>query len=362
MRWLTAVLMLIAGSACAADFRLLVGHAGSPGLCVFDLGPEDHHHHRQNHNRADVCRNPRPRVVALLYVMLLVGMGLSAVIFGLLLTDFSHVKLIKVIQGAAMATSILNTIALWKQEARNQEVVDGKNADLTFKESWTKLMSNARAARLLAAVGLGAAAFSMQDVLLEPYGGEILNLSVSQTTLLTAILAFGTLSGFALAGHKLMRGAEPHRLAGLGVVAGIFAFSAVIFAEPLGSPFLFRIGAGLIGFGGGLFSVCTLTSVMALAKNTDSGIALGAWGAVQASAAGVAIAFGGAFRDIITSLASNGALGSALTSPGTGYNAVYYVEIFLLFITLIVIGPLARYAPQPGDGQKNQFGLAAFPG
>lgn len=199
-------------------------------------------------------------------------------------------------------------------------------------------------------------------LLLEPYGGEILNLSVSQTTLLTAILAAGTLCGFALAGHKLMRGAEPHRLAGLGIVAGIFAFSAVVFAEPLSSPLLFRIGAGLIGFGGGLFSVCTLTSVMALAKNTDSGIALGAWGAVQASAAGVAIAFGGAFRDIVSSLATNGTLGVALTSPATGYSAVYHVEILLLFITLIVIGPLARYTPVTESDQKNQFGLAAFPG
>jgi BCD family chlorophyll transporter-like MFS transporter len=32
-------------------------------------------------------------------------------------------------------------------------------------------------------------AFNMQDVLLEPYGGEILGLSVSATTLLTATWA-----------------------------------------------------------------------------------------------------------------------------------------------------------------------------
>jgi BCD family chlorophyll transporter-like MFS transporter len=42
-------------------------------------------------------------------------------------------------------------------------------------------------------------AFNMQDVLLEPYGGEILGLSVSATTLLTATWACGALVGFALA-------------------------------------------------------------------------------------------------------------------------------------------------------------------
>ena len=58
----------------------------------------------------------RPRVVALLYVMYLLGMGLSALLIGWLLTDFSNLTLIRVIQGAALAGLLLNLIALWKQE------------------------------------------------------------------------------------------------------------------------------------------------------------------------------------------------------------------------------------------------------
>jgi BCD family chlorophyll transporter-like MFS transporter len=44
----------------------------------------------------------RPRVVALLYVMLLVGMLISGVLMGLILADFEEVKLIGVVQGAAV--------------------------------------------------------------------------------------------------------------------------------------------------------------------------------------------------------------------------------------------------------------------
>ncbi|MEL7489173.1 MAG: BCD family MFS transporter [Pseudomonadota bacterium] len=304
----------------------------------------------------------RPRVVALLYVMLLVGMGASAVTFGALLSDFSPARLIKVIQGAALVSMAMNMAALWKQEVRDTAMTDPNRDRLTFGQSWANLKSEPRAVRLLFGVGLGAAAFSMQDVLLEPYGGEILSLSVSQTTYLTAIFAVGTLAGFALAGHRLMRGAEAHRLAGIGAVIGLIAFSAVIFAEPLKSANLFRFGVALIGFGGGLFSVCTLTATMALAKNTDSGIALGAWGAVQASMAGVAIAFGGAAKDVISQLAETSALGPALTSPAIGYMAVYHLEILLLFMTLIVIGPLARLSPEVTKEKESKFGLAAFPG
>ena len=58
----------------------------------------------------------RPQVVALLYVMFLVGMGLAALTFGFLLYDFTKLKLIQVVQGAAVVTLLLNIVALWKQE------------------------------------------------------------------------------------------------------------------------------------------------------------------------------------------------------------------------------------------------------
>ena len=66
-------------------------------------------------------------------------------------------------------------------------------------------MQAARPVRLLVVVVLGALAFNMQDVLLEPYGGEILGLSVSATTLLTASSAMGALVGFGLAARWLAR-------------------------------------------------------------------------------------------------------------------------------------------------------------
>ena len=141
------------------------------------------------------------------------------------------------------------------------------------------------------------------------------------------------------------------------------AFASVIFAVPLQSALTFRIGAALIGFGGGLFSVATLTAAMSLEANGQSGLALGAWGAVQASAAGLSIAAGGALRDWVSSLAASGALGEALTSPSVGYSFVYHLEIGLLFATLIAIGPLVKTARQePGSPAMGKFGLAEFPG
>lgn len=304
----------------------------------------------------------RPRVVAFLYVMLLLGMVAAALAFGWLLSEFTQLTLIKVIQGSAVVAVVLNFIALWKQEARNPVATREDRERPPFAESWRAFSSGGRVARLLVATGLGTAAFGMQDILLEPYGGEVLGLTVGATTVLTALLAGGTLIAFMLAARRLDRGEDPHRLAAIGAMVGVVAFSAVIFSSPLDSPQLFRVGTVLIGFGGGLFAVGTLTAAMGLARDGQSGIALGSWGAVQATALGAAIAFGGALRDLFSGLAASGALGPALTDVEVGYSVVYHLEIALLFATLVAIGPLVSHTLEPRVPSRTNFGLAEFPG
>ena len=303
----------------------------------------------------------RPRVVAFLYVTLLIGMVGSSFVFGRVLAEFDQVQLIRVIQGAALVTMILNILALWKQEPRSPGATARGLDRPSFGASWAALRQERGWTRILVAVGLGTAGFAMQDILLEPYGAEVLKLSVAQTTTLTGLIALGTLGGFALAAGRLGRGADPYRLAAYGVLAGLVAFSAVIFSAPLASPFLFRIGTLLIGFGGGLFAVGTLTAAMALGRDGQSGLALGAWGAVQATAAGLAIAAGGILRDVMSDFAARGMLGSALTDHATGYGVVYHVEIVILFFTLVALGPLVRPIGVTIGGGKASFGLADLP-
>ncbi len=306
----------------------------------------------------------RPRVVALIYVMLLLGMVGSSIAFGWLLSgEFSPLRLIQTIQGAAVITFMLNVIALWKQEPRDLTRLQQPPTSAKFAAAWRNFTAPSSTRRLLATVGFGTAAFSMQDVLLEPYGGQILHMQVGATSQLTALSAVGALVAFGLAARSLRRGAEPLRVAAVGALVGVLAFAAVVFAEPMGSALLFRIGAGLIGFGGGLFSVGTLLAAMALQK-VDNGLALGAWGAVQATAAGLSIALGGAVCNVIGELAVHGQMGPALASPATGYLFVYHFEIALLFAALVAIGPLARRRSQRnGDEQGEQrLGLAELPG
>jgi MFS transporter, BCD family, chlorophyll transporter len=302
----------------------------------------------------------RPRVVALMYVMLLLGMVVASALFSLALQDFSNTRLVGVVQGAAVMTMLFNSIALWKQEPRGAVRPAAAHAD-GFGVAWRRFAAQPKTRRFLVAVALGTAAFNMQDIVLEPYGGAILKLSVAATSLLTAVMALGSVLAFAVAARLLQRGADAHRLAAVGALIGVCAFAAVVFAAPLESSGLFRLGNFLIGLGGGLFAVSTLVVAMGLESGGHAGLALGAWGAVHATAGGLAVGLGGAVRDGIAALGQSGWLGSAMSEPSVAYSVVYHLEIALLFGTLIAIGPLVRPAGVPRSTPQ-PFGLADFPG
>ncbi len=297
----------------------------------------------------------KPKVVGLMFVMLLVGTVVSALVFGQLLAEFSPARLVQVIQGAALSTLVLNVIALWKQETRRPPRGAAPRQQPTFRDAWNEFVSHGPAVRRLVAVGLGTMAFSMQDVLLEPYGGQVLGMSVGSTTSLTATLAFGTLLGFAWASGVLSRGADPFRMAAGGALVGIPAFAAVTVAAPLASVPLFACGVFGIGLGAGIFGHGTLTATMNSASKEQSGLALGAWGAVQATAAGIAVALGGVTRDTMSALAGQGMFGASLSGPATGYAFVYAVEVLLLIATVVAMAALigsVRSNPSPRFNQE----------
>ncbi|NVO06632.1 MAG: PucC family protein [Rhodoferax sp.] len=329
-------LLVLSGGGNAAQAPAWVGHLGA-GVAFLLVGAGLHTTQTVGLALATDLAPPdsRPKVVGLMCVMLLVGMICSAFLFGELLVDYSPARLVQVIQGAALTTMGLNVIALWKQEARNRNRQKVQEADPTFRESWNTFAQGGQAIRRLLVLGVGTVAFSMEDVLLEPFGGEILHLSVGSTTTLTATLAFGGLVGFGWASRVLSRGMDPFRMASGGVWTGIPAFLAVIASAPLHSAPLFAAGTFLIGMGAGMFGHGTLTATMNLAPKDQAGLALGAWGAVQATCAGVAMAFGGVLRDGVASW----------TDSATGYATVYTLEVLLLCTTLAVMLPLIGRRP-----------------
>jgi BCD family chlorophyll transporter-like MFS transporter len=327
-------LLVLSGGGQAGQWPVWVGQAGA-GLAFLLVGAGLHTTQTAGLALATdlVPQESHPRVVGLMYVMLLVGTMVSAFVFGAVLADeYSPARLIQVIQACAVSTLVLNTVAMWRQETLKPggRAPERRARAPAFRDAWARYDATPGARRRLLAIGLGTMGFAMQDVLLEPYGGQVLGMSVGQTTWLTATLACGGLVGFGLAAALLGRGGDPAHLSRVGVGLGIPAFALVIAAALWSSTALFVPGVWLIGLGGGLFGHATLTLTMNRAPRDQIGLALGAWGAVQATAAGLAVALGGLGRDLMGAWAARGSPESLWSGPAAGYAAVYVAEIVLL--------------------------------
>jgi BCD family chlorophyll transporter-like MFS transporter len=329
-------LLVLSGGGDAASWPGWIGPVGA-GLCFLMVGAGLHTAQTAGLALATDLSpaSTHPRVVGFMCVMLLVGTMFGAFAFGAALRDFTPGRLVQVLQAAALASMILNSIALWKQETRRPP----RGARLNdpppeFAAAWQRYAARDGTALRLLVIAVGGLAFGMQDVLLEPYGGQVLGLDVGATTWLTATLAAGGLVGFSVASAVLSGGKEPARVALLAALVGLPAFAAVISSAWSGGLMIFVAGVFGIGLAAGLFGHATLTLTMNRAPADQAGLALGTWGAVQATAAGLGVALGGLGRDLVHAVAMSGQFGPAFAQPATGYAAIYGIEFLLLLLTV----------------------------
>jgi len=331
-------LLVLSGYQEAADAPLWIGYS-SAALAFLLVGAGVHTVQTVGLALATdlVPVEDQPKVVGLMYVMLLVGMIASALIFGALLADYSPGRLIRVVQAAAVVTVALNIVALWQQEPRDRDRAARVETQPEFRDAWRLFVKGRTALGLLVVIGLGTMGFGMADVLLEPYGGHVLNMSVAMTTRLTAVLALGGLIGFAIASRVLLDGRDPMDVAWWGTLIGMPAFALIILSGPFNLPEAFVIGTFFAGLGAGLFGHGTLTATMRTAPREQVGLALGAWGAVQATAAGIAVALGGIIRDLIVAMP-----GSENFRPEAPYTPVFSLELALLGAAVVAIVVIRR--------------------
>ena len=101
-----------------------------------------------------------------------------------------------------------------------------------------------------------------------------------------------------------------------------------------------------------------------MADRNIAGLVIGAWGTVQATSIGFSLAAGGILRDVVAALGERGMLGAAMSGTSVPYSVVYHLEIGLLFVALITLGPLvaSRRARRNAPASPARFGLADLPG
>lgn len=275
----------------------------------------------------------RGRVLAILWTLLVLGTVVGSLIIGSLLVDYSHVQLIRVMQGSAVTFIFLTFVSLWnKERLRPDGIIDAPldtvRVRTSLGESLRMLFGQSALRNLFIVLFVATTAFATHDVLLEPYGGQVLNMSISATTQLTAWWGAAMLVAIVFAGWMLWRKVSPIVPIYLGCAIGALGFFVVGYAGPDQLINTFRAGVWMIGMGRGMFIVASVALVMMLADRNHTGLFLGLWGIMQAVAQGLGTIGGGLARDV-----AQQQFGDVLF----GYTMVYNTSLAALVVAMLLV-------------------------
>ncbi len=268
----------------------------------------------------------RGQATGLIWTLLMVGIIATGVSTGFALREYSFHGLVLYFGIGAMLALILGLIALIRQEPRRAALPAPSEGSL---RDALRLVVSSRSSRWFAAfLTLSMFSYFMQDVLLEPFGGEVFFLSAGETARFNAYMGVGVISGMLLGGMRLIPRWGKRTITGAGVALMAFTFLALAGSGVMGSVQGLPVIITLLGFGAGFFTVGGVALMMDMTSTQHTGLFVGAWTLVQAVARGPASMVGGALHSM--------ASGLGLTTA-QAYGAVFVFEATGLLISLVFL-------------------------
>ncbi|MEG3165489.1 BCD family MFS transporter [Sphingomonas sp. PB2P19] len=341
-----AVALLAAGSVVGIPLAILgyamigagVGAAGTSLLALL---------------ATRVAPERRAAAAAITWIMMVAGIAITAGVAGALIDPFSLRRLAIVAGGVAGAAVLVATLAVWGVEGRAPRMAMPEHGphQESFGIALRAMLTDPEARRFTAFVFLSMLAYSMQDLILEPFAGLMFGFTPGQSTQLSGVQHGGVLAGMILAGigGSAFGGRAAARLRYWivgGCIGSACALAGLAFAAQMGAGWPIAANVALLGFANGVFAVAAIGTMMALAGGGErggvggggrEGMRMGVWGAAQAIAFGLGGLIGAVGVD----------LGRAwIGSTGATFTIVFLVESLLF----LAAAALALRAPARDRG------------
>lgn len=239
----------------------------------------------------------RPAAAATTWIMMIVGIVVTAGVSGALLDPFSPQRLAFVAAGVAGAAFLTTLFAVWGVERTTEEPAAESEAKPPFATVLREIWAEPLARRFTVFVFISMLAYSAQDLILEPFAGLRFGMTPGQSTQLSGVQHGGVLLGMILVGMFGTRFGDRRRAwmrqwTIAGCVGSALALGALAFASAAGPGWPLAPTVFLLGFANGVFAVSAIGSMMGLAgagRDGREGVRVGVWGAAQA----IAFACGG---------------------------------------------------------------------
>ncbi len=297
----------------------------------------------------------RPAAASLTWIMMIAGIVISAVTAGQLLDPFSPQRLLLVAAGVVTVAFVVACLAVWGVETAPAAIEQRDSAP--FGQALRGIWADPLTRLFSFFVFFSMLAYSMQDLILEPFAGLVFRMTPGQSTSLSGAQNGGVLAGMILVGvggHAFggKAGLKLKRWIVAGCFASALALAALAMAAQAGPGWPLSLNVVVLGFANGMFAVAAIGSMLELAGRGGAGhegIRMGLWGASQAAAFGI-----GGF---VGALAVDGLRG-ALADTGQAFALVFAVEAGMFLIAAAIALKLNDQMGQQAGRPATQEALA----
>ncbi|EFL89099.1 BCD family MFS transporter [Ahrensia sp. R2A130] len=279
-----------------------------------------------------VAPQRRPAAASMVWIMMIAGFIVTTIAAGAALDPYSPERLVMVSATVSAIAMVVACLAVYGIEQGARQTALATSNKPSFKEAFTDVWQDDRARNFTIFVFVSMLAYSAQDLILEPFAGQVFGFTPGESTQLSGHHSGGVMAGMivvAIAGSAFKFGSLRLWAVG-GCITSAIAFVGLTMAAQSGGDWPLKANVFALGIANGAFAVAAIGSMMGLAragKAQREGTRMGTWGAAQAIAVGLG-GFAGTVAVDIARLTTG--------SVPQAYGAVFACEAVLFVVAAII--------------------------
>ncbi len=281
---------------------------------------------------AHVAEEVEPRrlggAAALLWIMMIAGIAVTAGVSGQLLDPFSFSRLLTVIGVVCLVAIALAALAAWGSWGIRRPAITAPAVapSAGFGTVLRDALQDRSTRRFALFVFAAMLAYSAQDLILEPFAGRVFGMTPGESTALGGTQHGGVMLGMLGAAVLSARIGSLRQWAVGGCLASAVMLVALSQSPTLGGATALSMIIFGLGMANGVFAVGAIGAMMAMTAadaTRGTGIRLGVYGAAQAIAYAVGSLGGGVASDLTI---------AGLGDVTRGYTVIFAAEAVLFVV------------------------------
>lgn len=253
----------------------------------------------------------RSKLVSIVWSMLMVGIIVGAIVSSGLLREISLDtpieqlqasvnRLFLIVPAIVLVLTGIATVGVEKKYSRFGTRSNPGNRDdqIGLGQALRVLTASRQTGIFFTFLLVMSISLFMQDAIMEPYGGEVFGMAISETTQLNAFFGMGTLIGIASTGFLVVPRLGKQNTTKLGCICAAVCLGLIIMAGFTEKPEMLMGSLLLYGLASGIITTGAISLMLDLTAAETAGTFIGAWGLAQAIARGLSTVSGGAVLDL----------------------------------------------------------------